>query len=384
MLADYGSRDATFVEQVSFIRRTMLQIAEASEKDWACVLLQGPGTMGIEAAASTTTPRQGGRYLVLRSGKYAERMGEMTRRIGIDTVFFDTPEGLEIDLVALEAYLVANGPTLTNVGMVHHETSTGMLNPIQAVGALVRKYCRPDTVFIVDSMSAFGSVPCKVDDICDVLITSANKCLHGVPGFSIVLARRSLLTRCKGWSRSFTLDLSYQCAGLDKTGQFPFTPPVHTLMAFGVAVKEFLRDGGVAGRVARYKLLSEIVINGFTSIGFTLFLDLQNLSSFGRIVVAFNMPKHPKWDFKKFYLRLRKDGCIIYPGKASNAETFRVGLIGDLYEADMRRIVSAAEGYLVESGIGLGQNLDQFGHHNSDLPALRAKPSSSYTRKAKL
>ena len=369
MQRDYGSRDATFVKCVSYIRESMLTIAEADKATWACVPLQGPGTMGIEAAASTTTPRVGGRYLVLQSGKYAERMAEMTRRLGIDTVLFSTREGVDIDLNKLERYLEENGKSLTNVGMVHHETSTGMLNPIAAVGALVRRYCNPDTVFIVDSMSAFGSVACNVDAICDVLITSANKCLHGVPGFSIVLVRRSLLKRCKGWSRSFTLDLEFQCAGLDKTGQFPFTPPVHTLMAFATATKEFFDEGGVEGRRRRYKRLSDVVVSGMTKQGFTLFLD-NTVPSFGNIVVAFNMPKHTKWNFKGYYEHLRKYDCVIYPGKASNAETFRIGLIGDLYEKDADLIVSASAEYVASVDWGTG-GIGGQGHHNADLPNVR-------------
>lgn len=366
MQRDYGSRDADFMDCVKYIRSTMLEVAGLDPKEWCCVLLQGPGTFSIEAAITTTTPpaAQGGRYLVIQTGKYAERQYVTAKRIGIDVVCYNVAEGEEVDMAGLEAFLKAEGQTFTNVGFVHHETSTGMVNPCAEMARLVRAHCRPSTTIVIDSISAFGGFEIDVPATCDVLLTSSNKCLHGVPGFGIVLMRRSKLASCKGFSRSYVLDLCFQAGKLDKTGQFPFTPPIHVLMAFQAALKQFVEEGGVRGRQATYKAYSRRVQQRMTALGFRLFLDPE-AASFGHIVVAFNMPKHPKWNFKAFYKALREEGCVIYPGKASNAETFRFGLIGTLTPADIERILDASERFVKDPANGI-TDLAAHGYHNSD------------------
>eukprot|EP00758_Cryptobia_borreli_P013831 Tbor_TRINITY_DN5869_c0_g3::TRINITY_DN5869_c0_g3_i1::g.6536::m.6536/K03430/phnW; 2-aminoethylphosphonate-pyruvate transaminase len=307
----------------------------------------------IHGVPVTIAPRTKGKYyLIIQSGKYAERQGACVQRLGIDMLTFETPEGQEIDLMELEKFLSVHRSDIATVGMVHHETSTGMVNDVVAVTALVKRYCGKETSVIVDSISGFGACPLDIpaSDV-DVVITSPNKSIHGVPGFSIILAKRDLLARRVGNSRSFTLDLCSQLSGLDKNGQFLFTPPVHVLMCFEQALKEFINDGGIAGRQKRYKLHADTAIAGMKRLGFQLFLD-PTKSSFGHIVVGFDFPTHKKWNFKTYYETLKDEAkVIIYPGKASTAETFRFGMIGAIDVSHIEKAVMGSESALRKMGI---------------------------------
>jgi 2-aminoethylphosphonate-pyruvate transaminase len=351
MVVDYGSRDQQFVDCIKEIRTKMLSIAHLTEKEWACVPMQGPGTMGLEASALTVTPR-GGKYLLLNTGKYAERQGDMVKHLGYHCTVYDVPETEPIDLVKFEAFLKENGSQFNTIGYVHHETSTGMLNPVEKMFKICKTHA-PQAAVLMDAISSFGGVDVHVDRTCDVMILSSNKCFHSVPGFSCCLIRRSLLDKCKGNSASFTLDLYRQCKGLDKTGQFPFTPPVHAMLAFRQAVREFEAEGGLPGRLQRYKRNSEILRSGLRSLGFETLLDEKKTpENFGMMLVSFKFPKqHPNWNFKKFYNGLRARGFVIYPGKASKSDAFRYACFGDLYPEDCVRIVGATAMVLKEMGM---------------------------------
>lgn len=358
MVVDYSSRDQRFVDCIDEIRSAMLRVAGVTADKWAAVPMQGPGTMGVEASALTVTPA-GGSYLLLNTGKYAERQGDMVKKLGCKLTVFDVDETQPIDVNKFDEFLrqqVASGNKFDTIGFVHHETSTGMLNPIEALFAVCRKH-QPGAAVLMDAISSFGGVPCPVDKSCDVMIISSNKCFHSVPGFSVCLVRRSLLDTCKGRSRSFTLDLFRQFAGLQKSGQFPFTPPVSAMLAFRQAVREFDADGGLKGRAQRYATNSRILRAGMRQIGFELLLD-DTLPSFGPMLVSFKMPTHhPKWDFKKLYAGLKARGFIIYPGKASTAEAFRYACFGDIYPEDCMRMVSATAMVMKnEMGVQLNNN----------------------------
>ncbi|KAH9598760.1 Aminotransferase class V domain [Trypanosoma melophagium] len=348
MLTDYGSRDVRFIEAVKSIREKMVSVAQLDPNEWTCILQQGAGTMAIEAAISTTVPKLSPKYLLLNSGKYAERQGQIVHRLGIPMISLKSEEGKEIDFHALKELLKSNND-VTTVGFVHHETSTGMIYPAEDITKIVRKYI-PNAIIIIDAMSSFGAIPINVEKACDVLITSANKCFHGVPGFAIILARKKLIESCKGQCRSSTLDLYAQYLSFKKTGQFPITPPVHTIMAFSQALTEYEQEGGIKGRSQSYELKSRIVVEEAKKLGFTLFLD-ENKPSFGHIVVCLNMPSDPRWDFKKFYLFLNQRGFILYPGKASHAETFRIGIIGSTTCRDMEELMNCAREALMSMGI---------------------------------
>uniref|UniRef100_A0A7S1W7M3 Aminotransferase class V domain-containing protein n=2 Tax=Neobodo designis TaxID=312471 RepID=A0A7S1W7M3_NEODS len=351
MLRDYGSRDAAFVQCIKDVRSGLVRVGDASPAEWTGVPMQGSGTMGIEAAIRTTTPRKGALVAVVTNGSYGARIASICDTIGVECVRFKSEEGAAIDLAALEAFVKEHGARLTNFAIVHCETSTGMFNPIHDAARIVRQHA-PQATIILDAMSSFGAVPFKADDVCDIMISSANKCIQGVPGFSVILARKALLEKCRGNSTSYTLDVCVQNDGLDKTGQFPNTPPVHAMMAFRQALIEHTEEGGVAARAQRYKALATRTAEGMKALGFTLFLE-EGSDRMGYIITAYNTPKHPKWNFVQFNDRLREKGVVLYPGKASHADTFRIGSLGDLYMDDVEMMLAAVSSTMEELGINL-------------------------------
>lgn len=346
-LEDYGSRDSTFVRAIKDVREGVLRVAAADPTTWTTVPMQGSGTMGIEAVInsitlpkSSPTAQPHKKFLVIRNGAYSNRMASIVEKHGgAQLIPFDAAEGEDIDLVKLQSLLQSTSD-ISNVGIVHCETSTGMFNPIHGVAALVRRY-HPDAKIFVDAMSSFGGVDFKVPDVCDVLVTSANKCIQGVPGFSLVVAKRSLLDECRGWSPSYTLDIVSQNDTLDKSGQFGNTPPVQAIMAFQQALREHEAEGGVPARAARYLANNNFIADEMTKLGFKLFLD-RSKPSFGHIITAYHAPskaEHKNWDFMQFYNELKKGGFVIYPGKASAADTFRIGSLGDIHMADCQALM---------------------------------------------
>ncbi|ORC89462.1 putative 2-aminoethylphosphonate:pyruvateaminotransferase- likeprotein,putative [Trypanosoma theileri] len=352
---DYGSRDNDFLQSVAELRRDVLKIAAAPEKDWACVPMQGSGTMGIEAVInSIISPQETGAFLVLRNGAYSYRMASIVKkRGGAKLMTFDWEEGVDMNLAAFEAQLREFSGPLTAVGVVHSETSTGMFNPIHEISDMVRRY-RPEATILMDAMSSFGAVDFHVPDVCDVLVTSANKCIQGVPGFSLVVARKSLLEKCRGNSPSFTLDIVSQWDGLEKSGgQFNQTPPVQAIVAFHQALKEHAAEGGVLARAKRYKEMNTYIVKRITEeYGFELFLDYTK-PSYGYIITAFKSPQVSNWNFTKFYDGLKEEGFVIYPGKASFADTFRIGTLGDIHMPDCVALMDAVGVVLKRMNVSL-------------------------------
>jgi len=233
--------------------------------------------------------------------------------------------------------------TITHVALVHCETTTGILNPLEAVGRVVQARKR---VFIVDAMSSFGGMPIdfKKSGI-DFLISSANKCLEGVPGFSFVIGRRSLLDASEGWARSLSLDLLSQLRGLEKTGQFRYTPPTHSILAFAQALRELKQEGGIPARTSRYQANHNTLVEGMKRLGFRPYLDPSVQS---HIITSFHFLRDPRFSFPDFYRYLSDQGFIIYPGKISQADTFRIGSIGRLFPADLASLVAAVGRAMVD------------------------------------
>ncbi|KAG5508282.1 hypothetical protein JIQ42_08204 [Leishmania sp. Namibia] len=348
MLTDYASRDVRFMQAVKFSREELISIAGLDPQKWTCILQPGSGTMGIEAAISTIFPRTGGKFLLINSGKYSEKQAHIAKNLKFPMVELKLDEGEELKMISLETIIRAN-PDITTVGLVHHETSIGIVYPAEEIAEVVRHEL-PNVKIIVDGISAFGGIPCDYEKACDVLVAAPNKCLHGVPGVSIILARRSLIEAAKGCARSATLDLSMQLASFDASGQFAFTPPVHVVMALQQALVEYKRDGGLIGRQKAYKAKAQLVRQAVKMMGFMLFLD-ENKPSCANVVVCVKMPTDPRWNFKKFFTYLNEHGFIIYPGKASKAETFRFGIIGHTTLANCDSLMKCAKEALQSLGI---------------------------------
>ncbi|MBX3747786.1 MAG: 2-aminoethylphosphonate--pyruvate transaminase [Verrucomicrobiae bacterium] len=337
MLHDAGSWHWEFNALVKSIRDRLLALAglDAGE-GWECILLQGSGTFGVEAVLASVVPPQG-KVLVHANGAYGERAIRMLEHHRTPHVAYRTPEDAAPDPVELDR-LLADDPTITHVVAIHCETTTGILNPIEALGPVVRRHQR---VFIVDAMSSFGALPidfraCGID----YLISSPNKCLEGVPGFSFVFGRRADFAATAGWARSLSLDLLGQLEGFDKNGQFRYTPPTHSILALHQALQELEMEGGREARFDRYQANHRTLVAGMTALGFRPYLRTVVQSC---IITSFVFPKDPRFTFDAFYRRLSDEGHIIYPGKISQADTFRIGSIGRIFPSDVLNLVAAVQ-----------------------------------------
>jgi 2-aminoethylphosphonate-pyruvate transaminase len=340
MLVDVGSRDDDFIAVVREIRRRLLELAGASQaQGYEAIPIQGSGTFGIEAVLSCAIPPSG-KLLILINGAYGERMLQIAARHGLVTEVMRWPENEITDPLAVGNKL-AEDPTITHVAMVHCETTTGILNPLDAVGAVVGAAGR---TFIVDAMSSFGAIPISLPAAwIDFLISSANKCVEGVPGFSFVLARRQPLEACKGTARTLSLDLFEQWRGLETIGQFRFTPPTHTILAFAQALRELDAEGGVTGRARRYQANHAALVAGMTALGFCPYLAPEQQSW---IITAFHSPGDPAFQFEDFYRQLAERGMVIYPGKLGRVPCFRIGTIGRLTQDDIQELLTAVAAVL--------------------------------------
>ena len=229
--------------------------------------------------------------------------------------------------------------------MIHCETTSGILNPINEVAALTAKHGRR---FLLDSMSAFGALPLDVRALqVDAIAASSNKCIEGVPGLGFVIAREAALAETKGNATTLTLDLHDQWQNFVKTGQYRFTPPIHVIVSFHQALMEFFAEGGQPGRGGRYARNGEVLAAGMQALGFKLLLP-ANLQA--PIIYTFHMPPHPKFKFQVFYDALKDRGYVIYPGKLTVADSFRIGCIGRINEDHMRGFLSVVSDVLRDMG----------------------------------
>ncbi len=346
-LRDIGSRDREFVDVVSDIRRRLLVLAgQADDTRYTAVLMQGSGTFGVESVISSTLA-PGEKLLVLVNGAYGRRIRQMAQVLQIPVRVLEYPEDQQIHAGDVDRAL-AEDAEIAMVAVVHCETTTGILNPIAELAEVVQRHQRK---LFIDAMSSFGAVPVDVAQLgITYLVSSANKCIEGVPGFSFAIADRAALQQSAGCARSLSLDLHAQWQGLEANGHFRFTPPVHALLAFQQALLELEAEGGVVGRAARYAENHRVLNAGMAAIGFRNYLvpDVQ-----GNIITTFHYPDHPNFDFDQFYDRLAVRGFVIYPGKVTQAACFRLGNIGRMYPEQMRALVAAIEDTLHEMNVTL-------------------------------
>lgn len=336
MLRDWCTWDDDYNGITQGIRAELVRLATRTD-GYTAVLMQGSGTFCVEAAIGTAVPADGA-LLVLANGAYGARMVEAARRLRIRVVSQDGGEARPLDLALLDRTL-ASDAGITHVAVVHGETTTGMLNPVDAVGRIVQSHKRR---FIVDAMSTFGGIPLDMAAMgADYLISSANKCIQGVPGFGFVIARREELERTKGWARSLSLDLYDQWREMEeKNGKWRFTSPTHVVRAFAQALKELEDEGGVEARHRRYQENHRTLVDEMNGLNFACLLPKEYQSP---IITTFLSPAHPGYDFPAFYAALKQRGFVIYPGKVTSLDTFRIGTIGDVHPADIRRLVAVVK-----------------------------------------
>jgi 2-aminoethylphosphonate-pyruvate transaminase len=346
MLRDLGSRDSEFIAVVAEIRDTLVRLATAAVNDYECILMQGSGTFGIEAVLSSVVPAEG-RLLIVINGAYGHRMSKIADYHRIDKVELLCNENALPDPKEIEA-LLERDSSITDVAVVHCETTTGIMNPVRDIGDIVACMGRR---YIVDAMSSFGAAPMDVAECSiDFLISSSNKCIEGVPGFSFIIARGSSLEGAQGRARSLSLDLYEQWKGFERDGQFRFTPPTHSLLAFRQALHELHAEGGIAGRAARYRRNHDLLVAGMRKLGFREYLDVAVQ---GHIITSFLFPEHPDFSFETFYRLLGERNQVIYPGKLSQVDCFRIGNIGRVFERDIEILLLSIQATLEEMHVSL-------------------------------
>jgi 2-aminoethylphosphonate-pyruvate transaminase len=346
MLHDWGSRDSKFVAINKRIRERLLDVAGVADTH-ECVPMQGSGTFVVEATLGTLLPRDG-KTLIVMNGAYGTRMTHMLDKMARRYVTYETAENEPPNPDDIDK-LLADDEAIDFVTIVHCETTAGILNPIESVAQVVAKHKR---ALIIDAMSAFGAI--NLDPVqapYDAVVFSANKCFEGVPGLGFAIVHRDTLERSEGNAHSLSLDLHDQWKALEAGGQYRFTPPVQVICAFEQALDQFDAEGGVAGRNKRYSNNCRIMLDGLREMGFKTLLS-DNLQA--PIIISVHMPADPKFVFKSFYDEMEKKGYVLYPGKLTIADTFRIGCIGALDADDMKSAVAAMKNTLEEMGVKSG------------------------------
>jgi len=342
MVRDWGSRDTGFIEINRRVRAMLLEVVGLQESH-VCVPLQGSGTFVVEAMLGTLVPKDG-HVLVPLNGAYCKRIQRICGILGRKATVLEFEEREPVKPAAVDAAL-ARDPSITHVALVHCETSTGVLNPLAEIAAVVARHKKS---LLVDAMSSFAAVP--IEGACDALVAASGKCLEGPPGMGFALIRKTVLEKCAGNSPSLVLDLHDQWVNMEKTAQWRFTPPTVIVAALHAALEQFVAEGGRAARGARYRRNCEVLIEGMTRLGFKLFLDPRHQAP---VIVTFHAPSDPNYDFQKFYDRVREKGFVLYPGKLTQVDTLRVGCIGAIDEHVIRAAVHAIADTVAEQNIRL-------------------------------
>lgn len=338
MMVDHGTWDDDYKQVTQQIRQELLAVGQANPADYTSVLIQGSGTYGVEATLSTALNDESV-LLIAINGAYGRRMREIVERIGVRHVEVEFAEDEPLDVERLLAMIDLH-PEITHVALVHCETTTGILNPIESIVPALK---RRGVLTIVDAMSSFGGVPISIDELqVDYLISSSNKCIQGVPGFSFVIAKTVVIEQTEGNANTLSLDLYDQWKCFEEhDGKWRFTSPTHVVYAFQQALHELKQEGGVAARFKRYQQNEQMLRDQMMQLGYR---PVINQAVQSPIITSFKYPSSA-FDFRNFYDFLRQRGFIIYPGKVSKINSFRIGSIGEVTTADIQRLIELVQTY---------------------------------------
>jgi 2-aminoethylphosphonate-pyruvate transaminase len=343
MVHDWGSRDAAFLKINKEVLERLPEIIHGKDR-FVTVPMQGSGTFAVEAMLTTFVPLTG-KVLLIVNGAYGQRAKKILEIARRAVVVAETPEDTPPDLAKIEALMAAD-KGITHVFVVHCETTSGILNPVEQIGKLVERHGRR---LLVDAMSAFGAIALDSRTCTfDAVAASSNKCIEGVPGLGFVLCRQTALDETKGNATTLVLDLYDQAQNLAKTGQYRFTPPIHVIVSFHQALQEFIAEGGQPGRGGRYTANAKVLSEGMVALGFKQLLPVALQAP---IIHTFHMPTHPSFVFQRFYDMLRDRGYVIYPGKLTVADSFRIGCIGRITPDHMRAFIATVANVLADMGV---------------------------------
>lgn len=339
MLTDHCTWDDDYKQITQSIRKTLLTLAHVSPEEYTAVLMQGSGTFGVESVLSSVIGARD-KLLIIANGAYGQRMAEIARCGGLaHRVYACSCDEVPDDNAVAE--ILTGDPSITHVSMVHCETTSGILNDIAAVAKVVKAAGR---TYIVDAMSSFGGIDIPVADLgIDFLISSANKCIQGVPGFSFIIAKKDSLKSCEGKSKSLSLDLYAQWKSMEKDGKWRFTSPTHVVLAFAKALKELEAEGGIRAREGRYRSNNRLLIEKMGELGFRTYIGDRYQSP---IITSFYFPEHHGFSFEEMYTFIKERGYAIYPGKVTDADTFRIGNIGEIYREDIETLCKIFADYM--------------------------------------
>ncbi len=342
MLFDHCTWDDDYKKITLSIREKLLELAHVSEPEYTVVLMQGSGTFGVEAVL-TSVLGEGETLLIAANGAYGERMGDIAAHGKIPYLMYREQYDKVPSAERIQAILEEH-PEITHVSMVHSETTSGILNDIASVAKVVKAAGR---TFIVDAMSSFGGVDIPVGELgIDFIISSANKCIQGVPGFSFIICRRDKLIESKGKARSLSLDLYDQWETMNKDGKWRFTSPTHVVLAFAQALKEMEEEGGIPARAKRYRENNRLLIEKMEAMGIRPYIGEEYQ---GPIITTFFYPEHHQFSFQNMYQYIKDRGYAIYPGKVTDADTFRIGNIGEIYREDIEKLCQIMKEFLEEN-----------------------------------
>ncbi len=348
MLVDMGSWDDDFNKVTSIIRSKVIKVVNGN-KSYTCVPLQGSGSFGIEAMIINFISKKD-KILILINGSYGERIKKICDYHKIKNIPFVWKENEELDIKKLQKKLQSD-KSIKNLAFVHCETSTGIINPINEVNNLCKKL---NVNLFIDAMSTFGALTIDSNKIkFKALVASSNKCIEGVPGISFCISRTNDLIKSKGNSDNLCMDLYDQWKYMKETGRWRYTPPTHVVIAFLQALKEFEKEGGLKKRYQKYKKNRDVLIKEMNNIGFKCLLEDRLQSP---IIVTFISPKDKKFIFSKFYKFLKLNNFIIYPGKMTNIETFRIGCIGQIKPNDIKNLVKSINIFMKKNKIKIINN----------------------------
>lgn len=342
MMFDHCTWDDDYKKITLEIRRKLMELAHVSEETYTCVLMQGSGTFGVESVITSSVGEEDC-LLIASNGAYGERQADIAEHAGIRYLLYKEDYDKVPSAEKIGELLDAH-PEITHVSMVHSETTSGILNDIASVARTVKKAGR---IFIVDAMSSFGGVDIPVEELgIDFIISSANKCIQGVPGFSFIICRRDALKACEGKARSLSLDLYDQWKTMDQDGKWRFTSPTHVVLAFAQALREMEEEGGITARNKRYADNERLLVRLMGELGIHPYIDATHQ---GPIITTFFYPEHHMFSFQEMYAYIKERGYAIYPGKVTDADTFRIGNIGEIYEEDIRKLCEILGEFLAKN-----------------------------------
>ncbi|MFA5142287.1 MAG: 2-aminoethylphosphonate--pyruvate transaminase [Candidatus Woesearchaeota archaeon] len=343
VVPDICPREKEFGELISFVRSHLLKVVNANPEHYSCVLFGGSGTLGVEAVISSVVPLSG-KLLIINNGSYGQRQKEIAEVYSIP--FYDWKiDSRELPNLDELAKLI-DSEKFTHLSFVHHETTTGLLNPFEQIVSLAKSR---GLDVIADTVSSYAGVPIDLSAVpADFIVSTSNKCIQGMAGITFVIGRKDKIEQSKFIKRALYVNLYEQYLYMDKQNQFRFTPPVQTLYALKQAIIEFFKEGGIENRYARYSKNWEVLIKGLEKLNLQWLLPKWFQS---KILVSVDYPNSPYFDFNKLHDRLYEKGFTIYPGKIGEYNTFRISTLGDISSKDISNFLSELEKVLSEMNV---------------------------------